>query len=261
MARTTDKVVAAGLTDPMTTAPEIEAQIEALHLSDQRAIRSVDSLADAQWAEPSLLPGWTRAHVVAHLALNAEGFARALEGVLDGQAVPVYDPNEARDPEIERLAAAEPGDTRDRYYSATQHFRTIARELHDEHWAGTILRLPTGPEWPTRSLIPVRRQEVEVHHADLGVAYTHASWPPDFSRWLLNRTTTTHADSPETDDFTIRATDLDDTWHVGADAPVITGTAADLAWWLIGRGNAEGLSPAGQLPAIGSWQGPAPQGR
>ena len=30
------------------------------------------SLDDDQWREPSRLPGWTRAHVGAHLALNAE---------------------------------------------------------------------------------------------------------------------------------------------------------------------------------------------
>ncbi len=245
----------------MTIADEIGADVEALHLSDQRAIRTVDSLTDAAWAGPSLLPGWTRAHVVAHLALNAEGFARALKGVLDGEVVPVYPSNEARDADIEQLASAPISDVRDRYFGATQHFRTLAGSLDEEHWRGTILRLPTGPEWSTRSLLPVRRQEVEVHHADLGVAYTQRNWPTDFSRWLLNRTTATHAESPESADFAIRATDLDQTWQVGATAPEVSGTAADLAWWLIGRGSGEGLSPAGSLPAIGSWQRPAPQGR
>ncbi len=261
MARSTDKGVAAGLTGPMTIDPEIAAQIEALHLSDQRAIRSVDSLSDAAWAEPSLLPGWTRAHVVAHLALNAEGFARALKGVLDDEVVPVYPSNESRDAEIEELAADDISEIRDRYFGATHHFRTLAGALDEDHWTGTILRLPTGPEWPTRSLVPVRRQEVEVHHADLGVAYTHLNWPPDFSRWLLNRTTATHAESPDSADFAIRAFDLDETWEVGASTSEITGSAADLAWWLIGRGTGEGLSPAGNLPTIGSWQRPAPQGR
>lgn len=255
MARTTDNVVSAGLTDPMTIADEIRAEVEALHLSDQRAIRSVDSLSDAAWAEPSLLPGWTRAHVVAHLALNAEGFARALNGVLDDEVVPVYQSNEARDAEIEQLATAETSEIRDRYFGATQHFRSVAGALDKDHWTGTILRLPTGPEWPTRSLVPVRRQEVEVHHADLGVAYTQQSWPSDFSVWLLNRTTTTHAESPDSADFAIRATDVEQTWQVGAATPEITGSAADLAWWLIGRGSGDGLTvEGGALPVLGPWQ-------
>jgi maleylpyruvate isomerase len=241
----------------MTIADEIEV----LHHTDQRAVRSVDSLTDAQWAEPSLLPHWTRAHVIAHLALNAEGFARALEGLLEDERVPIYPSNESRNADIEALASRHVSHIRDRYFATTQHFRTVANSLEEEHWADTVLRLPEGPEWPARSLIAARRQEVEVHHADLGMAYTAQQWPSDFTFWLIDRTTGTHADSPDSPDFALRATDVGRTWQVGASQPEVAGTAADLAWWLIGRGHGEGLSPAGNLPTLGPWQRQPVQGR
>ena len=49
-----------------------DATTASLRDADHRLVRTVDGLSDEQLAAPSLLPGWTRAHVVAHLALNAE---------------------------------------------------------------------------------------------------------------------------------------------------------------------------------------------
>ena len=45
---------------------------------------------DADVAEQSLLPDWTRGHVLTHIARNAEGITRTLDGALRGQAVPRY---------------------------------------------------------------------------------------------------------------------------------------------------------------------------
>src|SRR3954447_14281823 len=56
----------------------------------RRLIRSADALTEDRFAEPSGLPGWTRAHVLAHLALNAEGLAGALTGIVEGRRAAVY---------------------------------------------------------------------------------------------------------------------------------------------------------------------------
>ena len=47
--------------------------VELLDSGTRRLVRSVDAIPDDQWIQPSLLPGWSRSHVVAHLTLNAEG--------------------------------------------------------------------------------------------------------------------------------------------------------------------------------------------
>ncbi len=230
-------------------------EIEALHHADQRAVRTVDSLTDEQWAGASLLQGWTRAHVVAHLALNAEAFADALDGLRSGNPVPIYPSEERRDAEIEALADKHYDVIRKRFFAATGHFRTVTAHLSTRDWAGAVLRLPEGPVWPAAALPGARLREVEVHHADLDAGYSRTDWTADFVEHLLDQVTGDHAYSPESDPFAVHALDLDRSWYAGAARPVIRGTGADLGWWLLGRGQAEGLSSGGDpLPKLGPWR-------
>ncbi len=71
-------------------------------------MRTVDSLAPEAWARPSLLPGWQVAHVVAHVALNAEALAGVIVGSVERRPVTMYASLEARDEDIGRLAARGP---------------------------------------------------------------------------------------------------------------------------------------------------------
>ena len=68
---------------------------------------------------PSGLPDWTRAHVVAHLALNAEGLASVLTSRIEGEPTSMYRSDEARDGDIDDLAAADRAELRDRFLAGT----------------------------------------------------------------------------------------------------------------------------------------------
>ena len=236
-----------------------EATLDALHQSEQRLLRTVDSLTQEQWHEPSLLPGWSRAHVVAHLALNAEGFARAVDGLAHEQPVPVYDSNDRRDTDIEELAGAEPPQIRERLFAGGQLLRDALGSIAGDQWAGSVRRVPEGPSWPVAAVPRTRRREVEIHHADLDAGYGHRDWPGDFAVDLLDFVVPNHAQSTDSPGFTVRASDTVRTWTVGAEQPVVEGAAADLGWWLVGRGSGEGLScDAGPLPRLGPWAPPTP---
>ena len=224
--------------------------LEALQHSDQRTIRTVDSLADEQWHEPSVLPGWNRSHVVAHLALNAEGFARALDGVQDGAPQSTYDSVEAREADIEELAAADPAEIRDRYFAATARLRHGFGALTEEQWAGSVTRFPDTPPVPIASIPGMRRYEVEVHHADLAAGYGAEDWPAEFTESVLDRA---RDEAGASGGFAVRATDLGRSWELGADSPVVSGAASALAWWLLGRGEGQELtSDHGPLPQRGA---------
>jgi maleylpyruvate isomerase len=226
--------------------------LEALHLADQRLVRSVDSLTDSDWSVTSLLPGWTRAHVVAHLALNAEGFDRALGGVQDGEPIAVYDSTEARDAAIEDLATEDSNEIRDRLFSATSALRHTFGSLTGDQWQATVDRLPDGPVWPVTHLLTARRQEVEIHHADLDLGYGPHDWPADFATVLLDRVVGAQS-------FAVNAVDSDLNRICGVGSPAVRGTTAALAWWLLGRGNGADLSSEGELPQLSSWMAPAPK--
>ena len=104
------------------------------------------------------------------------------------------------------------------------------------------------------SLPSMRLRELEIHHVDLGVAYTTRDWSETFSILLVNAMTK-RLDPPER--IEVRPLDVDRTWILGPngdDGEVVTGPVADLGWWLTGRPAPETLSCSrGELPEIGAW--------
>ena len=70
-------------------------------------VRAVSALSDAQLRAPSRLPNWTRGHVAAHVALNAEGFVEVASALRSGQRAFMYPSGLAeRDQAIDDLALA-----------------------------------------------------------------------------------------------------------------------------------------------------------
>lgn len=225
---------------------------EMISRADQALVRTVDGLAEEAYADGSLLPDWSRGHVVAHLALNAEGLAGVLHGAHLGRPPAMYASPEARDSDIAELAAVAPAELRDRLLASTTQFSDALVAMHDEDWTGRFERTPGGPEFSLRSLPLMRVREVEIHHADLDAGYSPADWPADFCALLLESMTRRHHPDP----FDARPSDLDRTWHYGEGegGPVVSGTSAALGWWLTGRGAGAGLtSDAGSLPKVESW--------
>jgi maleylpyruvate isomerase len=223
-----------------------------LAAADQALIRTVDGLADAAYAEPSLLPDWSRAHVVAHLTLNAEGLAGVLHGAHLGRPTTMYASSEARNGDIAELATAEPAELRERFLASIGRFGDALDAMVDADWDGTFERTPdAGTEIRLANVPLMRLREVEIHHADLDAGYAAADWPTGFRTVLLD-SLTTFASQP----LEAWPTDLDRTWHYGegGGGPVVTGTSAAIGWWLTGRGNGEGVtSDSGDLPEVESW--------
>lgn len=220
--------------------------------ADQALVRTVDGLSDADYAAASLLPDWTRGHVVAHLALNAEGLAGVLHGAHRGQPQPMYASPESRDSDIAELAEAGPATLRERFLASTSQFARALGAMNEDDWAGTFERTPGGPEFALANVALMRVREVEIHHADLDAGYSASDWPADFRVLLLESMTKRTYPAP----FSAHPTDLDRTWHYGGAGagPVVSGTSAALGWWLTGRGSGEGLrSDADALPEVESW--------
>lgn len=225
---------------------------EMISRADQTLVRTVDRLDETAYAGDSLLPGWTRGHVVAHLALNAEALAGVLHGAHVGRPQPMYASPETRDSDIADLAAAGPAQLRDRLLASTTRFSDALAAMHDDDWVGRFERTPGGPELSLRSVALMRVREVEIHHADLDADYSPADWPADFCELLLESMTKRHHPGS----FSTHPNDLDRRWHYGEGegGPVVSGTAAALGWWLTGRGTGAGLnSDAGSLPEMEAW--------
>ena len=232
--------------------------LEHLGEASQRLVRTVDSFHGDDWRAPSQLPGWTRAHVGAHLALNAEGLARALRGVVAGEAADeprtMYDSDEARDRDIAELAAADPAEIRERLMAGVTSFADAAAAVPEDAWDARIERTPGGTTFSARAVPGMRWREVEIHHVDLAAGYAADDWPQVFSESVIEAMAKrVEAEQP----FDVKPMDSAGTWCFGEScdhAVVVTGPAAEIAWWLTGREPAESVtSSRGHLPEIGAW--------
>lgn len=83
-------------------------ELDRVRESKSRLLATVSGLDGSALRGPSLLPGWSRAHVVVHLARNADAQLRMIDGALRGASVEQYAGGEqGRAREIEEGATAD----------------------------------------------------------------------------------------------------------------------------------------------------------
>jgi maleylpyruvate isomerase len=150
----------------------------------QRLLGTARVIADQDLREPSLLPGWTRAHVLAHLARGADAMRYLLAGARSGQDRPAYASEQARAADIEYGAGLVAKELVDDLASSAMAFRTIARSLPADAWRFPV-RILDSARFPAAQLLTRRLVEVELHHCDLGTGYGPADWPAAFATMEL----------------------------------------------------------------------------
>ena len=110
----------------------------------QRLLGTARVIAEPDLRQPSLLPGWTRAHVLAHLARGADAMRTILIGARSGEDRPAYASAEAREADIERSAAQQAKELMADVADSAMALRTIDRQLPDQAWARPVRLLGLG---------------------------------------------------------------------------------------------------------------------
>ena len=237
-------------TDPTgTDLPGLDHVVE----STAALIDTVSRLSDADVREPSLLPGWTRAHVITHVARNADALRNVLHGAEIGEVRAMYVSDEERDAAIEVGADGSAAELLEDLSAACHRWDHAANEVHASHLGGIGKRVDEGegPTFPVRRVGMLRLTEVEVHHADLGCGYTAADFSLILTTHLLDR----RRKELDRDGVALRVAPHDgESWAAGDGGTEVSGRTADLLWWLLGRGDGAGVtSSEGQLPDLGKW--------
>ncbi|MET9608834.1 maleylpyruvate isomerase family mycothiol-dependent enzyme [Streptomyces sp. NPDC006512] len=207
------------------------------HVHDLRSVReatdrlltAVAKLDNAALAEESHLPGWTRGHILAHLARNADALVNVFE------ARPMYESAEARDADIARDAGR----------SLEEHLtdlrdsgaRFLATTEPDQDWSRTV-ELRNGVT-DLAANVPFRRLvEVELHHVDLNVGYELHDLPEEFTDREIAFLADRWSGRPDVPPVTLTAHG-GPVWHTGGPqgTPVtLSGPKDELLGWLAGRG-------------------------
>jgi len=221
-----------------------------------RLLETVDGMTEEQLHEPSRLPGWTRGHVLTHIARNADGLANLAHWARTGEETPMY-PGDSRDRDIEAGAGRHLGDQRldladsgERLLQAFADFPPEALRREAPLRSGA-----TAEGWE----LPVLRiREVEIHHVDLGLGYTPAHWSPAFVTRTLDQLAPFFLSARDAAVRELVATDTPGEggrWEIGTTGPALAGPAAALLAWLTGRSRGEGLvlDGGGEVPAAPRW--------
>ena len=212
--------------------------------------------SDSDVREPSVLPGWTRGHVLTHIARNGDACGRTFAGTLRGEVAARYpDGPEGRAADIEagsgRGATELIADVRD---SIDRLDRLCAALTEADAWSK-----PADDDRPAGTWLTSRWREVEIHRADLDGAYRASDWPAAFVDYLLPRL------APKVGERTEQAlrievaregsttTGLGGTvWTSGRDGETVRGPDWALLAWLVGRPSlTEGQ--LNTLPELAPW--------
>jgi maleylpyruvate isomerase len=237
--------------------------------STAHLIATAEQFDDAAVREPSLLPGWTRGHVLTHVARNADAVMRLLTWAETGVETPMYASAEEREAEIEQGAGRSAQELVADVRESSERFAEQAARLTEEQWKAEIAGRRGGPQ-PAAWLPWWRLEEMLIHHVDLGVsllpralaAVLHRAGTGPDRRALLRpglhpgvtrvprarrgrrrrrRGGSGLRDLAEKDD---------------EQTPIVRGPSAALVAWLIGRSNGDGLNvePHGALPQPPTWK-------
>jgi maleylpyruvate isomerase len=204
---------------------------------------------DADVRRPSLLPGWSRGHVLTHLARNADGGTRMLTWARTGIETPEYRSPAARAEEIEaghrRPAAELVADVR----ASADRFAAAYEAMPAGAWERT-LRWTSGKQRPAHRAADARLTEVLVHHADLGARFGPADWPCDFVTATMITVVAAYAGREHVPGLHLIALDTGSDHRLGAQeaALVVRGRQASLLAWLLGRSDGADLGDG--LPAL-----------
>ena len=237
--------------DPLVLMAEVDR-------ATARLLDTVHTLDGPGIAAPSLLPGWTRGHVLAHVARNADSMINLLTWARTGVETPQYASAQEREDGISASAARPLDEHLDDLKASADRLADAYGAMPAHAWAATVTGRG-GTPIRAANLVWGRLREVEVHHVDLAAGYRPADWPEAFTLRLLHELQASFATAPP---VRLYATDLAREFTIGpteagvADAPQVSGAGSALAAWLTGRDTGSGLtvSPDGALPPVPTWR-------
>jgi maleylpyruvate isomerase len=223
--------------------------VQRISHSHGRLLKLLDGLDDTQASMDSALPGWTRGHVLKHLADNARAFGRQARFALHGRRVDMYDGGQRmRDLSIDQGASHPMAQLREELEHAQRSLEEVWNLLTAEDWHRPV-RFRNATVLDTAL---ARWREAEIHAVDLAAGYRPCDWSLQFALHALDFLA---ARVPAGTRLVLRATDHDVDQVLGAGATVeVSGAVRDLAAWMAGRrpdGRLHTTAP--ELPELGPW--------
>ncbi|TFC81211.1 maleylpyruvate isomerase family mycothiol-dependent enzyme [Cryobacterium cheniae] len=214
--------------------------------------RELQGLTDEELDGDSLLPGWTRRQVVAHVASNARAIGRLAQWADTGTETVMYASMEARNAEIAAGSILSSDALRESWADSAADLDRRWQALPDDRWSVPV-RNGQGATIPVRDSIWMRTRELWIHTVDLN----HGAGFRDLPEVVLERLLGDIVGAWASRGDTGRRLTATDSAHDGYGDPdaaeEITGSLADLAAWAAGRARSGVVSDAGEIPVAVRW--------
>lgn len=232
----------------MINPARVHSDLSRLGRETDMLMATVESLSDSEMSAPSLCEGWTRAHVIAHLASNGRALVKLVDWARTGEEQQLYASPEARAEEISELAALPREELVGRLRESAAFFAEQAQQLVGALTVDAVHL--HGSEIPATSIVALRIAEVVVHHHDLDTAWTIEEADPDS---LLNalEAAVRNLRSKAVPGMTL-VTEERDEWVIGDGALRVASDREGMLEWLA-HGDARNIEADGPLPTLPSW--------
>ncbi|TFB71186.1 maleylpyruvate isomerase family mycothiol-dependent enzyme [Cryobacterium glaciale] len=226
----------------------------ATELADARAATTfvaelLDSVSDTQFDADSLLLGWTRRHVVAHLAQNALAVGRLVTWAETGVETPMYESREVRDRDIDETALLAPAALLALFRSSAAALDAAWLALPESRWSHEV-RGGQGRVVLASATLWMRTRELWVHGVDLNAGAGFDALPERMLRRTLGDVVASWPAGGIRLDLT--GPTVESLGDQGGQAS-ISGSLADLTGWATGRTRSGVSSPSGAVPDAPRW--------
>lgn len=232
----------------MTALTFRDVTSEHLATETDRIVASAASLRNDAVLAPSLCAGWSRGHVLAHVARHADALARVATVALTGEPGAMYASQAERDAEIEagarRPAAHQAADI----LESAERLAALIDRLGPEHDTVRVERVPGGPTLEVGRLRFMRLRELVFHHVDLDSCFGFGSVAPAVVELLLTDMAE-RLQSGATPPSATLVTTEGDRFVLGEGATTVKGSRADVLLWAA-RGRATGVTLDGPSPTL-----------
>ncbi|MEV7091613.1 maleylpyruvate isomerase family mycothiol-dependent enzyme [Amycolatopsis sp. NPDC051045] len=234
----------------MTASDKAPALLDGVRRLDDEWARAIGGLGEPELRAPSALPGWSRAHVLAHVARNADGLHNLLTWADTGVETPMYPSADARERDIEAGAQHAAADLLADFVASAGRFERYAAAMPDDAWAREVRNRQGAPVTGV-VVARMRLSELTIHLADLDRGY-------DLDRVLtllgpLAEDVVQHAITSRGAHLpALRLVADGFEWTMGAvSGATVRGSAGELLAWLSGRSDGSALD--GDVPRIPAW--------
>jgi maleylpyruvate isomerase len=234
----------------MTSASHLYDNLGLLAAETNSLIRTAQGLDEDSIRAASLCPGWTRAHVLAHLARNADALGNLVRWAVTGTPVAMYRSPQAREDDIDAGSTRTAQEIVTDLQEAAARFASAAPGLAGPPEQVEVemrgRRKVLAGQLPTLRLL-----EVVIHHVDLNAGYSFADADPGFVKRAISNAVARIAARDDGASILLTSSERD-SWSMGEGTQEVTGSNATLLLWLA-RGDERGVSSKQALPVLPAW--------